>query len=274
MLRTALRPRWLALLVLVLLAATGMSMLGRWQLDRAREHAEQNEQRQATQETGDLVAAARPIEQVLQPRTTFPKSALGAAVTATGTWDGERRLLVADRELDGRTGFWVLVPLRLADGSAVGIVRGWVPGPDSPGAQPPSGTATVTGWLEPTEPPVARDPGQGTGLPAGQLRELAVTDLVNQWPYPLITGFVLAGTEDPATGPATPQRIPPSQLHPGEDTGLDWKNVAYAFQWWLFAAFGLFMWWRLVRDATYPQERPPPPVGQDDTEDQKQGAAL
>ncbi len=29
--------------------------------------------------------------------------------------------------------------------------------------------------------------------------------------------------------------------------GLQLRNAAYAVQWWLFAAFALLLWWRMVR---------------------------
>jgi len=29
-----------------------------------------------------------------------------------------------------------------------------------------------------------------------------------------------------------------------------WRNAAYAVQWWIFAAFTLWMWGRTVRDET------------------------
>jgi surfeit locus 1 family protein len=259
MLRTALRPQWLAALVLVLLMATGMSLLGRWQLDRARQHGAQEAQREAPS-TGP-----RPIGQVIQPRVTFPRDAVGARVEVSGQWDGARRLLIADRELAGRNGFWVLVPLRLPDGSAVGVVRGWVASATDPVASvtatPADTTVRVTGLLQPTEPPPDRTPGQGTGLPADQFPAIAVTDLINAWPYPLVTGYVLAQQEQsadggPLAGPV-PQRIPPPPI----PTGLDWRNLAYAVQWWLFAGFGLFMWWRLVRDDHQSRIRPQPPPG-------------
>ena len=64
MLRTALRPRWLVALGLVLVAATGMSLLGQWQLDRARERgAEADAAREAR---------TRPLAEVLRARLTFP----------------------------------------------------------------------------------------------------------------------------------------------------------------------------------------------------------
>jgi cytochrome oxidase assembly protein ShyY1 len=239
--RTALRPRWSALLVVVLLAATGMALLGQWQLDRARE----NRQRpaEAAQRARER-AVPRPLGQVLAPRQTFPKSAVGVRVEETGRWDGARRLLVTGRDQGGRAGFWVLVPLRRADGSAVPVVRGWVASASDPAAAGPVGEGVrVVGLLQPSEPPARRAPGVGTGLPAGQIDRITATDLVNLWPYPLTTGFVVQQEQSPATGPA-PAPVPP----PPVDGGWDLQNLTYAVQWWLFAALGLFLWWRLVRD--------------------------
>ena len=34
------------------------------------------------------------------------------------------------------------------------------------------------------------------------------------------------------------------------DTGVQWRNAAYAVQWWIFALFALWMWARMVRDET------------------------
>jgi cytochrome oxidase assembly protein ShyY1 len=259
-LRTALRPRWLALLAVVLLAATGMAFLGQWQLDRAREHGRAPAERQVREQ---LRATAKPVQQVLAPRQTFPKDAVNVRVEATGTWAPEHRLLVADRMLSGRRGYWVLVPLRLADGSAVPVVRGWVASVDDPAAAGPTGgtgstgrTVRVVGWLEPTEPPVQRAPGQASGLPADQLERITAPDLVNRWPFPLITGFVVQQTQAPATGPA-PAVVPP----PTAEGGLDLQNLSYAVQWWLFAAFGIFLWWRLVRDDHRGELRAKPAPG-------------
>jgi cytochrome oxidase assembly protein ShyY1 len=242
-LRTALRPRWLALLVVVLLAASAMAGLGRWQLDRAREHGRAPVERA---ERAQQRATPKPLAQVLGPRQTFPKGAVNVRVTVTGSWDGARRLLIPNRKLGGRSGFWVLVPLRLADGSAVPVVRGWVASTSDQAAAGPvsrEDDVQVIGFLQPSEPSVARAPGQGSGLPADQLDRIAAADLVNRWPYPLVTGFIVLQTQTPATG-AAPSPVPP----PVPDSGLDLLNVFYALQWWLFACLGLFFWWRLVRD--------------------------
>jgi hypothetical protein len=41
------------------------------------------------------------------------------------------------------------------------------------------------------------------------------------------------------------ERVPPPVI--GE-SGLSWRNAAYALQWWIFAAFAAYMWFRMVRD--------------------------
>lgn len=256
MLRTALRPRWLALLVVVLVAATGMARLGQWQWDRAHDNA-------APRVEATLQRPPVPLPDVLRARQTFTGAVADRAVVAEGTFDAGRQLLVAQRRLAGETGWWVLTPLVLADGSAVGVVRGWVASPDDPAAAPsavPAGPVALTGFLRPGEPPAPRTPGEGSGLPAGRIDRVDLTQLISRWPWPLLTGYVVATGYRPVTGatagatagaavpavPASLRPVPP--IPPDRAAGLDWRNVSYAVQWFLFAAFGLFMWWRLVRD--------------------------
>ena len=33
----------------------------------------------------------------------------------------------------------------------------------------------------------------------------------------------------------------------------DWQNYGYAFQWWLFGGFAVFLWWRWCRDEMAPR---------------------
>ena len=49
------------------------------------------------------------------------------------------------------------------------------------------------------------------------------------------------------------------QLHVSESKHFDLQNFGYSIQWWLFSAFGLFLWWRVVRDAA---RRRAAPAGQ------------
>ena len=35
---------------------------------------------------------------------------------------------------------------------------------------------------------------------------------------------------------------------PGGEANLNLRNLVYAFQWWIFAAFGVWFWFRFIRD--------------------------
>ena len=37
---------------------------------------------------------------------------------------------------------------------------------------------------------------------------------------------------------------------PLPDTSIQWRNAAYAVQWWVFALFALWVWFRMVREET------------------------
>jgi DNA-binding transcriptional regulator of glucitol operon len=39
------------------------------------------------------------------------------------------------------------------------------------------------------------------------------------------------------------------QLHVSESKHFNIQNFGYAIQWWVFSAFGLFLWWRVLRDS-------------------------
>jgi len=249
-LRTALKPRWLVLLVLALGLATVMAGLGQWQLDRARE----NSRRETVQAAASRPAV--PLTELLAPRRSFTNAQADRPVTVTGRWDAAHQLLVDGRYLDGVRGWWVLTPLVLDDGSAVAVVRGWVPSPTDPAADPGAvggGDVQVAGVLRPGEPPVDREPGAGTGLPPGQLDGVDLTQLVQRWPQKLYTGYVVLTGEvaaqvagqAPAAATAVPRLVPPTAP---SNQSVAWQNLSYALQWFVFAVFLLLLWYRLVRD--------------------------
>lgn len=251
MLRTALKPRWLALLAVVLVAAAVMARLGEWQLDRARQKGEHE------REAAARARPVMPLASMLTPRTDFPSADADRQVTVSGTWDGEQQLLVPGRRLGDATGLWVVTPLRLADHSGVPVLRGWVPDAGDVRADPgalPRGEVTLTGVLEPPEPVDDLQPGDAGAVPAGQVALVAAPLLVQHWHFPLMTGYVVQTAATPApSGPA-------ATLHAVEPTGagggLALQNLSYALQWWLFSAFGLFFWWRVVRDDHRGRLRP------------------
>ena len=243
MLRTALKPRWLGLFALVLGVMVSFTLLGLWQLSVARDQG-RAEQVRAT--------PARPVTDVstvLAPQTPFPRSGDGRRITATGRYDGSGQVLVTPRLLEGKRGYWVVTPLVVrSSGARLAVVRGFVTDPTKAIA-PDAGTeVTVSGTLAAGESPAQNPSGSAAAFTAAQMTNLDLSLLVNRWPGALYNAFVFATNEAPdVTSAVSPEvvRVPPPA---GAGGGLSWRNTAYAFQWWAFALFAAYMWWRMVRD--------------------------
>jgi cytochrome oxidase assembly protein ShyY1 len=236
----------LVLLVLLLGAAAVCARLGVWQLDRAEiRGASAAAERLAELEAAPPVA----IDDVLEPQTTFRGELVGRRVTATGEFEPAGQLLVEGRAHEGRTGYLVLTPLRVAGGAGGGagavlpVVRGWVATPDDALALAvPDGVVTVTGYLQASE-----GAGDG-GLAPGRTDAISSADLVNAWGGPIWSGYVVLTGSDPGPSDALALLPPPTRA----GSGLNIQNLAYAAQWWIFGGFALLLWVRLVRDEASP----------------------
>ena len=243
-LRTALKPRWLGLFAVLVAILVSFTWLGLWQLDVAKSKGR-----------AEAVAhsAGRPVADltsVVRPHQAFPADGSGRRVRATGSYAADGQVLVAPRRLDGRTGYWVVAPLVLDSGGTLPVVRGFTTDPAAV-PPPPAGRFTVVGSLAPGESP-ADTPSvpSGGATPADPLLgSIDLSVLVNRWHGDLFNAFAFALEEraagDTKLDPAPLERVPPPA--PGE-TGLSWRNAAYALQWWIFAAFAAYMWVRMVRD--------------------------
>ncbi|WP_330282992.1 SURF1 family protein [Streptomyces sp. NBC_00588] len=237
MYRFLLTRRWWGINVFVLLAIPFCIFMGTWQLSRfegrVQDHREADDQ-----VTADQHEAARPLRELLP----VDKATSGRQVTATGHYG--RQLLVPDRELDDRSGYYVLTLLRTDGGKALPVVRGWLPGSadTAKAPAPPAGEVTVTGALQASETPGDNGVSAQGGLPSGQTAAISSASLVNLVPYDLYDAWVTLDRADsgmkavPATAPA--------------GSGLDLKafqNLGYTGEWFVFAGFVVFMWFRLLR---------------------------
>ncbi|WP_371578396.1 SURF1 family protein [Streptomyces sp. NBC_01314] len=237
MYRFLLTPRWWGINVFVLLAIPFCVFMGSWQLSRFE--GRMQDHRAATERIDPADRApARPLDELLP----VDKETSGELATVTGRY-GEQ-LLVPNREVDGRNGFYVLTLLRTDEDKALPVVRGWLPGSADPDRTPaaPSGEVTVTGSLQAGETPGSNGvPVQG-GLPAGQTSAISAATLVNLVPDDLYDAWITLDKADSGMK-AVPATTP-------QDTGLDLKafqNLGYTGEWFVFAGFVVFMWFRLVR---------------------------
>ena len=131
-LRFALAPRWLAWHATMVVTLVALIWLGSWQLDS---YAEADRRQQAAAER-----EIAPVGEVLAPGDRLPASAVGRRVTAVGRYDEANRLLVPGRRHGGgggdRDGYWVVAPLKTADG-VLPVNRGWVASLDDPAIDAP-----------------------------------------------------------------------------------------------------------------------------------------
>jgi len=242
-LRTALKPRWLGLLAIVVAVMAVFGVLGLWQLNVARDKGRAELVRSAPTLT------VADIAEVLTPHGPFPSDGTGRRITATGRYDGSEQVLVTPRLLRGRRGYWVVTPLVVrSTGARIAVVRGFVTDPGQAVAPSAATEVTVSGTLAPGESPTGDSAQADSTLPDGQMAVLDLSVLVNRWPGTLYNAFVFGTAEQPdVTSVVSPavQRVPPPALVGG---GLSWRNAAYALQWWAFALFAAYMWWRMVRD--------------------------
>jgi cytochrome oxidase assembly protein ShyY1 len=230
----ARKPLWVLSHVLVAVAVLVMVRLGFWQMDRWHEESDRQD--------AILAGAAEapvPLDEVVpdpsvRPREV-PEDARFRRVVVEGTWAADDDVLVRGRSLQGSPGGWLVTPLVQADGTAVPVVRGWVPldvvngGVPVAAAPAATGPVTVTGLVGLTQV----NSGLGASDPAeGRLETLARLDLdryAEQASAPLEPVYVVAQESTPAEESEVVQSVPTEVPSPSQ-------NFSYMVQWWVFAA--------------------------------------
>ena len=250
--QVARQPRMIGLLLVFVLAAFVCGRLGAWQLDRAYERAELAAQQEAAE-----AASAGPawLGSLLAPQETFPGELVGREARVAGQFEPGGTLLVPGRALGGHGGYLVLTPFRVSDDGTGGaswaelsgapvlaVVHGWVETPaDAEALIPPEGDVTLSGWLQAGEATSGSAAVEG-----GQIEQIALSALVNEWGGPIYTGYLVA-----TAGPGSPESggvvaLPRPTIDGG--SGANLQNLFYALQWWVFGGFAVLLWIRLVRD--------------------------
>lgn len=230
---SALAPRLWAGHLLALVAVTAAGLLGVWQLDAWQERRDAQAQ--------DLTQVPPvPLNTVLGRDDPFPGDRVGQPVMVSGTWLETATVFVSGRERAGVEGYWMVSPLAVGD-AAIPVVLGWVADPAGAPATP-RGAADLVGYLQPPE---------GTGAVDGDpdddvVPQLRTADLVQLLDGDVYGAYVVARDGVAGLPAADLEQLPES----GRFTAL--RNFLYGLEWWVFAGFALFVWWRWVRDETRP----------------------
>jgi surfeit locus 1 family protein len=178
-----------------------------------------------------------PLAKVMSGDDPFPGQYLGQPVSFRGEWLPKGTLYVADRELGGRRGYWVVTPVLVGD-SAMPVVRGWSAQPEAPA---PSGPVEVRGWLQASEGSDAPDDDPEDDV----IPEMRIASVVEHVDADLYSAYVVARDAGDGTGDlakVTPESVPKVS----STTHL--RNILYAFQWWIFGGFAVYIWVRWCRD--------------------------
>jgi cytochrome oxidase assembly protein ShyY1 len=247
--KTALKPRWIAGFILAIVISGVFVLLSQWQFGRST---------QPEVPVNPATEQVQPLTGTLEPGDFFHGTDADQMVSAQGTYDPAKQVLVQGRLYGGKTGYWVVSAFAVAGAPTLSgvaaspqtwipVARGWVADPaDAPA--PPSGTVELTGRLLPSEAPLA-----GTAAAPGQATAVSVAELINYWEISSYPGFVAATSEIADGTDVSPAAVPgdllPLQIGPQPPAQqINWLNLFYSLEWVVFAGFALFIWWRLVKD--------------------------
>lgn len=227
--RFLLTRQWLILALIALVLIPTMVELGFWQLHRHEHKVAQN-----ALITRNLKAPPVPVSSLTSPGHTVPRADYWRTVTATGTYDAKHQVVVRRRTAtDGSIGVHVLVPFDLRGGGTVMINRGWVPAASDQHAFPevppvPAGEVTVTGRLKADETTGSSGIKDLADLPDRQVMLINSAQQAELLSRPVLGGYI------EQTAPE-PKGDRPELIEAPDDSSIG-PHMAYAVQWWLFAA--------------------------------------
>ena len=257
--RFALRPRWILSHLLVLLLVVVMINLGLWQLRRLHERRTYNASVRANESQ-----PAQPVEDVLHAGdpVSVGHDLNFRRVAATGTYDTSNEIVVRARSLNETPGVWALTPLRLADGTGVVVLRGFLPSQGTlervpTDAEPPTGEVSITGLVQETQTRGAFGP---TDPADGHLTTMARADvarIAKQLPYPILPAYVQLQTQQPAQPGSQPTVLPEPVLDEG-------PHLSYAIQWFIFTSIAIVGYPLILRRKARDNEKEDDDIAADD----------
>jgi surfeit locus 1 family protein len=226
--RLSFRFRWIPFVATAVVVATGIA-LGNWQQQRAAD-------KEAAARQLSILAEMPPLAASVLPRDATPE--VFRRIEAEGEFVTDWPLYVDNRPHEGKAGFYLLMPLRLAGSDAVVLVlRGWFARDPRdrtriPAIPVPPGRLRIEGRVRDV---VARTMPMGTPQPLQPnaiVQNVGVEELKAASGLPL-HNFIIEQTSDTPDGLA--------RDWPAPSVGID-KHHGYAFQWYALAMAALIFY--------------------------------
>ncbi len=238
--RFLLSRQWVILTLVALVLIPTMIELGFWQFHRHEHRVVLNKAI-----SDSLSAEPVPARSLTSSGGSVRDEDLYRAVTAKGRFDTAHEVVVRRRtNADDRVGYHVLTPFVLDDGKVLLVNRGWIPSngtesefPDIPA--PARGETTVTGRLMPDQTTADSGIKDLEGLPDRQVMLINSEQQAELLGREVLAGYIELTSPKPEGGSP--------ELVPEPDHSSIGNHMAYAVQWWLFAAGVPVGWVILVR---------------------------
>ena len=220
--RFLLARRWAGYLALTIVFAIACSALGTWQLNRRAEALAEVARIDANYDAEPV-----PVAEALPDPAEFDVDQRWQVVALSGRYLADEEVVVRNRPFEGSSGFEVITPFELDDGTVFMVDRGWIaqnsegrPGEMTP---PPSGHVEVTARLKAGEGRIEGRTSTGIEFATIDLDELA--ERVGEPSYTGAYGVLVQSAADAAEPPLAAAR-------PIRDEG---PHLSYALQWFVFA---------------------------------------
>ena len=198
-------PRWAGYLALVIVFAVACCALGTWQLNRRAEALAEVARIDANYD-----ADAVPLAEALPDPAAFDVDQRWQVVALSGEYLVDDEVVVRNRPFEGSSGFEVITPFRLDDGTVFMVDRGWIAqasdGRPSEYAAPPTGHVQVEARLKAGEERIAGRTSTGIEFATIDLDELA--ERVGQPSYTGAYGVLVqtgADADEPPLAAARPR---------------------------------------------------------------------
>ncbi|GGH59561.1 hypothetical protein GCM10010975_21330 [Comamonas phosphati] len=242
------------------MTAAVTAALGLWQLDRAAQKQQlfdaiAKQQALAPWHNADVAAQVPAAGQELSDAAR--QALLHRPAQLQGQWLADETLYLDNRQMQGKVGFYVLTPLRLApphEGKVIIVQRGWAPRnfldrKALPPVQTPAGLVSLRGRLEaPPSRLMELEAGAASADPDGQQSRIRQNADIAAWagehrlPLLALTLLQTGAAGEGAAGEGLQRDWPVI------DAGVE-KHYGYAFQWLVLCVLVvlLYVWFQLVR---------------------------
>ncbi len=236
--------RWWLTTLLVIGGIALTVRMGFWQVGRYYQN----------KAAADHLLAMRTAAPITLEAGTIPASLTGMeyrAVTAAGVFDFSQQVAVRNQvwmqDWGADTGYILVTPLVLSDGSAVMVDRGWIPRasdmPASWGQYDQPGAVTVSGIVRLAEPPEMGGVPDPTLAPGEERidiwNQIDLVRLQEQVPYTLLPVYIQQAPDAAYSG--LPYRSVSEPDLSAAGTNVGYAGMWFAFSLLLFGGYPLYL---------------------------------